>query len=105
MWAAAVTLCTSAVGASEPDVLVTHLAIERAGDYDLIGRPVVYYCMVRLQAPCYGHVKCVSHVRTVLGLNAELLVLQGWAQTAYSCISTLRCRTTVTAVSSERLCV
>jgi len=71
MWAAAVTLCTRAVGVSEPDVLVTHLAIERAGDYDLIGRPVVHYCMVRLQAPCYGHVKCVSHVCTVLGLKAE----------------------------------
>jgi len=33
---AASPVCTRAVTASEPDVLVTHLAIERAGDYDLI---------------------------------------------------------------------
>ena len=39
---------------------------------------------------------------TVLSLNPELLVSQGLAPTAYSCISTLRCR--ATAVSSERLC-
>jgi len=30
----AVPLCTRAVAASEPDVLVTHLAIERASDYN-----------------------------------------------------------------------
>jgi len=40
---------------------------------------------------------------TVLGPSAELLVSQGGAPSAYSCISTLRCR--ATAVSSERLCV
>ena len=39
---------------------------------------------------------------TVLRLNPKLLVSQGSAPTAYSCISTLRCRATV--VSSERLC-
>ena len=33
---AAWPVCTRAVAASEPDVLVKHLAIERAGDYDLI---------------------------------------------------------------------
>jgi len=33
------SICSRAVAGSEPDVLVTHLAIERAGDYDLIGRP------------------------------------------------------------------
>jgi len=45
---AASPLCTRAVAASEPDVLVTHLAIERAGDYDLIGRPVVHDSLVQL---------------------------------------------------------
>jgi len=59
---AASPVCTRAVAASEPDVLVTHLAIERAGDYDLIGRPVVHDGLVRLQAPCHGHVQCVSRV-------------------------------------------
>ena len=33
---AASPVCTHAVTASEPDVLVTHLVIERAGVYDLI---------------------------------------------------------------------
>jgi len=42
------------VTVSEPDVLVTHLAIERAGDYDLIGRPVVHDGLVLLQAHCHG---------------------------------------------------
>jgi len=59
---AALTLCTRAVTASEPDVLVTHLAIERAGDYDLIGRPVVHDGLMMLQAPRHGHVECVSRV-------------------------------------------
>jgi len=59
---AALTLCTRAVVSSEPDVLVTHLAIERAGDYDLIGRPVVYNGLVRLQVPRHGDVECVSRV-------------------------------------------
>jgi len=57
---AASPLCTRAVAASEPDVLVTLLAIERAGD--LIGRPVVHDGLVRLQAPRHGHVDCVSRV-------------------------------------------
>jgi len=39
---AALPLSTRAVAASEPDVLVTHLAIRRASDYDRIGRPVVH---------------------------------------------------------------
>ena len=55
-------LCTRAVVASEPDVLVTLLAIERAGDYDLIGHPVVHDGLVRLQTPRHGHVECVSRV-------------------------------------------
>jgi len=59
---AASPLCTRAVATSEPDVLVTHLAIERAGDYDLISRPVVHDGLVRLQAPRHGHVECVSRV-------------------------------------------
>ena len=37
-----------------------HLAIERAGDYDLIGRPVVHDGLVRLQAPRHSHVEFVS---------------------------------------------
>ena len=41
-------------------MLVTHLAIERAGDYDLIGRPQVHDGVVRLQAPRHGHVECIS---------------------------------------------
>jgi len=59
---AASPLCTRAVVASETDFLVTHLAIERAGDYDLIGRPVVHDGLVRLQTPHHGHVECVSRV-------------------------------------------
>jgi len=56
-----VPLCTRAVAASEPDVLVTHLAIECAVDYDLIGRPVVHDSLA-LQAPRHGQVECVSRV-------------------------------------------
>jgi len=59
---AASPLCMRAVGTSEPDVLVTHLAVERAGDYDLFGRPVVHNGLVRPQAPRHGHVECVPHV-------------------------------------------
>ena len=59
---AASTLCTRAVGASEPDIIVTHLAIEPADNYDLIGRPVVQDHLVRLQGPCHCHVECVSRV-------------------------------------------
>ena len=58
---AASPLCTREVAASEPDVLVTLLAIERAGDYNLIGLPVVHDGLV-LQAPSHGHVECVSRV-------------------------------------------
>jgi len=55
---AASPLCTRAVAASEPDVLLTRLVIEGAGDYDLIGRPG----LARLQAPRHGHVECVFRV-------------------------------------------
>jgi len=59
---AASTLCTRAVAASEPDVLLKRLAIERAGNDNLIGFPVVYDGLARLQAPCHGHVERVSRV-------------------------------------------
>jgi len=59
---AASPLCTRAVAASEPDVLLTRLAIEGAGNYDLIGRPVMHDGLARLQAPHHGHVECVSRV-------------------------------------------
>jgi len=59
---AASPVCTRAVVAPEPNVLVTHLAIERASDYDLISRPVVHDGLVRLQAPRHGHIECVSRV-------------------------------------------
>jgi len=42
-------LSTRAVAASDPDVLVTHLAIPRAGGYDRIGRTVVYDDLERFQ--------------------------------------------------------
>jgi len=54
-------LCTRAVAASEPHVLVTYLAVERTSDYNLIGCPMVHDSLV-LQAPRHGHVKCVSSV-------------------------------------------
>ena len=57
---AAWPVCTRAVAASEPDVLLTRLAIEVV--YDLIGRPVVHDGLVRLQAPRHDHVECVSRV-------------------------------------------
>ena len=59
---AALPLSTRAVAASEPDVLVTHLAIRRAGDYDLICRPVVHDGLVRFQASRHDRVQCVPHV-------------------------------------------
>jgi len=101
---AASPLCTRAVAASEPDVLVIHLAIERAGDYDLIDRPVVQDGLVRLQAPRHGHVECVSHV-LLHGSRPERRADGVTRLGIDSCISTLRCRDTVTAVSSERLFV
>jgi len=59
---AASPLCMRAVVPSESAVLVTHLAIERANNYNLIGRPVVHDGLVRLQVPHHGHVECVSRV-------------------------------------------
>ena len=59
---AALTLSTRAVVASEPDVLVTHLAIRRAGDYDLIGRPVVHDGLARFLSSRHDRVQCVPHV-------------------------------------------
>ena len=55
-------LCTRAVAASEPDVLLTRLAIEGACNYNLIGRPVMHHGLARLQAPHHRHVECVSCV-------------------------------------------
>ena len=72
---AALPVCTRAVAASEPDVLVSHLAIERADDYDLI----------TAMLSVHPALSC-----TVLGLSARQLVSQGWDPKAYSCISTLR---------------
>jgi len=61
-------LCTRVVAVSEPDVLVTYLTIERAGNYDLIGRPVVHDGLVRLQAPCHCHTECVSRFSCMDGV-------------------------------------
>jgi len=47
---------------SELDVLVTHLAIPRAGDYDHIGRPVVHDGLERLHASRHGQAQCMPHV-------------------------------------------
>ena len=58
----ALPLCTRVVVTSELDVLVTHLAIEYANNYNLTGCPVVHTGLVQLQAPCHGHVECVSRV-------------------------------------------
>jgi len=76
--AAALPLCTREVAPSEPDVLVTHLAIERAGDYDLIDRPLVHDGLV-LQAPRHGHVECVSRVLLHGSRPERRAVSQGWA--------------------------
>jgi len=53
-----------AVAASDLDVLVTHLAIQRAGDCDLICQSVVHDCLVRFQASESRHdcVQCEPHV-------------------------------------------
>jgi len=59
---AALPLSTRAVTAPEPDVLVTHLAIRRAGDYDLIGRPMVHDGLTRFLVSCHDHVQRVPHV-------------------------------------------
>ena len=58
----ALPLSTHAVTASEPDVLVTHLAIPRAGDYDRIGRPVVHDGLERFHASRHGQAQCMPHV-------------------------------------------
>ena len=59
---AALPLSTRAVTSPEPDVLVAHLAIRRAGDYDLIGRPVVHDGLARLLSSRHDRVQCVPHV-------------------------------------------
>ena len=59
---AALPLSTRAVAASGPDVLVTHLSIQRAGDYDRIGRPVVHDGLERFHASRHGRVQCMPHV-------------------------------------------
>jgi len=58
----ALPLSTRAIAASEPDVLVTHLAIPRAGDYDRIGRPVVHDGLERFHASRHGQAQCMPHV-------------------------------------------
>ena len=57
---AALPLSTRAVAASESDVLVTHLAIRRAG-YDRIGRPVVHDGL-EFHASRHGRAQCMPHV-------------------------------------------
>ena len=59
---AALPLSTRAVVASEPNVLVTHLAIRRAGDCDRIGRPVVHDGLERFHASRHGRAQCMPHV-------------------------------------------
>jgi len=59
---AALPLSTRAVVASEPDVLVTHLAIRRAGDYDSIRRPVVHDGLERFHTSRRGRAQCMPHV-------------------------------------------
>ena len=95
-------LCTRA--ASGPDVLLTRLAIESAGDTTSLAVP---WCTtawrssrlsIMAMSSAYPVFSC-----TVLGLNAKLLVLQGLAPPAYSCILILRCQGTV--VPSDSLCV
>ena len=59
---AALPLSTRAVTSPEPDVLVAHLVIQRAGDYDLIGRPVVHDGLARFLSSRHDCVQCVPHV-------------------------------------------
>ena len=59
---AALPLSTRAVAASEPDVLVTHLAIQSAGDYDCIGRPVVHDGLELSHASRHDRAQCMPHV-------------------------------------------
>jgi len=59
---AALPLSTRAVTAPEPDVLVTHLAIRRAGDYDVIGRPVMHDGLARFLVSRHDRVQRVPHV-------------------------------------------
>jgi len=59
---ATLPLSTHAVAASEPDVLVTHLAIRRASNYDRIGRPVVHDGLERFYVSLHDRAQCMSHV-------------------------------------------
>jgi len=59
---AALPLSTRVVTASELDVLVTHLAIPRAGAYDRIGRPVVHDILERFHASRHGQAQCMTYV-------------------------------------------
>jgi len=54
---AALPLSTRAVTSPEPDVLVAHLAIRLAGDYDLIGRPVVHDGLARFLSSRHDRVQ------------------------------------------------
>jgi len=58
---AALPLSTRAVAASELDVLVTHLGIQRACEYDRIGRPVVHESLERLHASRHDRAQCMPH--------------------------------------------
>ena len=63
-----VALSTREVTAPEHDFLVTHLAIRCAGDYNLIGRPVVHDGLARFLVSRHD---CVQRVPHVLSHNAQ----------------------------------
>jgi len=99
-------LSTRAVAASEPDVLVTHLAIPRAGDYSdsVSAGPWYMTAWSGSMRPVMAELSvCPTFSRMKLGRSAVLLVSPGWAPMASSCILILRCR--ATAGSSGRQCV
>ena len=102
---AALPLSMRAVAASEPDVLVTHLAIPRACDYDSVSAGP--WCMTDWSGslrPVMAELSaCPTFSRMKLGRSAVLLVSPGWAPMASSYISILRCR--ATAGSSGHQCV
>ena len=82
---AAFPVCTRAVAGSEPDVLVSLLSAPATTTSLAIPWCTTAWCGSRLPMTAilsvYPAFSC-----TVFGLSAELLVSQGWASTAYSCI-------------------
>jgi len=89
---AALPLSTRAVAATEPDVLVTHLAIPRADDYDRIGRLVVHDGLEWFHASRHGQAQCMPQVLSHEARPERRAV--GFTRLdpmASSCISILRC--------------